>query len=226
MTISTSIMELFGQSPITPLEEHMDKVARCVKLLAPFMQAVRAGEWDKARELRDSIATIEREADNLKRELRLHLPKSLFMPIARTDLLEMITMQDRIANKTKDIAGIVLGRRMSLPESVWPRYEELMSVSMQTVGKAAEAIQELEQLLEAGFRGIEVKRVEEMIVDVDRLEHDSDDCQSQVYNAIFAIESELAPIDVVFLYRLVEWTGDIADKAQNVSGQLNVMIAR
>ena len=35
------------------------------------------------------------------------------MPVDRADVLELLTQQDRIANKAKDISGRVIGRQLS-----------------------------------------------------------------------------------------------------------------
>lgn len=103
---------LFGSSPIKPLQQHMASVQECVAQLLPYINAVLAGDWDAAASEQAKISQMEREADKLKRELRLNLPNSLFMPVSRRDLLEVLTMQDKIANKARSIAGLILGRKM------------------------------------------------------------------------------------------------------------------
>lgn len=89
--------------------------------MIPFFNHVFKGEWAEADAIRIEIRNLEREADELKREVRLQLPRGLFMPVERTDLLELITHQDKIANKAKDIAGRVIGREMVIPESIQKR---------------------------------------------------------------------------------------------------------
>jgi len=68
-------------------------------------------------EAKDRIFEREAEADRIKNELRLHLPKSLFMPVDRRDLLEVLHLQDTIANTAQDIAGLLVERQMSIPGS-------------------------------------------------------------------------------------------------------------
>ena len=50
--------------------------------------------------------------------IRLHLPRRLFLPVSRADLLELIEAQDKIVNKIKDISGLMLGRRMQFPADI------------------------------------------------------------------------------------------------------------
>jgi len=109
------LTNLFGRSPIKPLQEHMAKVYACVQQLKPLFDAVIANDQDTVAEARIKIAKLENEADELKWELRHHLPTGLFMPVDRRDLLEVLMMQDKIANQAKDIAGLIVGRHMTLP---------------------------------------------------------------------------------------------------------------
>jgi len=114
----TTITSLFGTSPVAPLQAHMASVQECINELVPFFKSVLKEDWTEAKVQQKKIAKLENEADKLKRKLRLHLPKSLFMPVSRRDLLEVLTMQDKIANKAKDIAGLIIGRKMTFPPEV------------------------------------------------------------------------------------------------------------
>ena len=48
----------------------------------------------------------------------MKLPRGLFLPIDRTDLLELVTQQDKLANYAKDIAGRMIGRQFGIPEEM------------------------------------------------------------------------------------------------------------
>ena len=108
------LANIFGSSPVMPLEKHVDIAYQCVKQLNPFFEAVVSDDWGKAAEFRDAIASLEHEADDLKKEIRMRLPQSLFMPVPRQDLLELLLVQDMMANRTKDVSGIVMGRNMQI----------------------------------------------------------------------------------------------------------------
>jgi predicted phosphate transport protein (TIGR00153 family) len=80
--------------------------------------------------------------------------------------------------------------------------------------------------VETGFSGKEIKIVAEMITKLDDIESDTDNLQAAIRRKIFAIEKELPAIEVVFLYKIIELTGDIADRAQAVGSRLQLMLAR
>lgn len=220
------ILNLFGRSPVRPLQEHMAKVSECVRVLEPFFEAVVAGDENRMRELQEKIARLENEADDLKHDLRLHLPRTLFMPVERRDLLEVLTMQDNIANRAKDLAGLVRGRKMSIPDVISSQYLEFVRRSIDACTQAEKTVNELDELVETGFSGTEVETVQKLISELDRVEKDTDQIQVDIRARLFEIERDLPPVDVMFLYRLIDWTGDIGDFSQRVGSRLQLLLAK
>jgi predicted phosphate transport protein (TIGR00153 family) len=226
MSLGSSIAGLFGRSPISPLQKHYDTVHRATEELGTFFKAAVAGDWDAARQAQQDISRLENEADAMKKEFRLNLPRSLFLPVPRADLLDMVSVQDRVANKAKDIAGLMLGRQMSPPEPLAKTMLEYLQTAINASAQAREAINELDELLETGFGGRESQLVETLIEELDRLEHVTDDQQIEIRAELFKLEEELPPVDVIFLYKIIDWIGDLADRAQKVGGYLHMLLAK
>lgn len=223
---TTPFLNLFGRSPVRPLEAHMSKVGLCVAALRPFFDAVFRDDWVTADAARETIVQLENDADALKRDLRLHLPKGLFLPVSRSDLLSLLNVQDRLANCAKDIAGIVLGRRMSFPPTTVQPFREFLSHCLDASQMADKAIHELDELFETGFSGSEIKVVEKMIEQLSRIEHETDSQQILLRQMLFGLESTLPPVDVMFLYHILEKTGELADRAQEIGNRLQILLAR
>ncbi|HCA90278.1 MAG: TIGR00153 family protein [Legionellaceae bacterium] len=221
-----SIFSMFGPSPIRPIEQHMCKVNQCVKQLTPFFLAVIAQDWCEAQKIKQSIDTLEQDADNIKRDLRLRLPIGLFLPVGRSDLLELLSAQDKIANRAEDIAELVVSRKMLIPASLATQVMTFLARCLDASEQACKAINELDDLLESGFRGSEVSIVEQMILKLEEIEQDSDAKLAMVRQAIIKLEQSLPAIDIMFLYKLVQWIDDLADYAQMVGGRLQILIAR
>ncbi len=180
----------------------------------------------KANQLRHQISEIEKDADTLKRNIRLKLPRGLFMPVDRTDMLELLTQQDKLANLSKDIAGRVIGRQLRMPPAMNTAFIAYVQRCLDAAAQARRVINELEELLETGFKGREVTLVAEMIHQLDVIEDDTDSMQIQLRQALMAVEQEYNPVDVMFLYKILEWVGEIADQAQRVGARLEVMLSR
>lgn len=204
----------------------MASVQDCISEMTPFINAVLDKDWITARKVQTKIAKLERKADKLKRELRLQLPSSLFMPVSRRDLLEILTMQDKIANKAKDIAGLMVGRKMVLPAKLGPQFKKFVKRSIDASMQAQKAINELDELVETGFKGRELKVVQSMIKKLDEIESDTDAIQIEIRDEVFKLEKKLQPVDVMFLYKTIEWIGGLADLSQRVGSRLQVLLAR
>ncbi|MCH9769491.1 MAG: TIGR00153 family protein [Gammaproteobacteria bacterium] len=225
MASQSGILAMFARSPIKPLEQHMNKALTCAQLLLPFIKAVTQADWTEAKAIQQQISQAEQEADSMKQDFRLHLPKNLFLPVARHDLLELLEQQDTIANVSRDIAGIMLGRRMSIPNEISMAFSQHIERSVDAATQATKAINELEELQESGFRGREVDLVATMIQKLNAIEKETDVIQIKLREQLFHLEKTLAPIDVMFLYKVIEQVGFLADTAQRVGSRLRMLTA-
>jgi predicted phosphate transport protein (TIGR00153 family) len=223
--MANMLANIFGSSPVQPLEKHMEIAYRCAKKLRPLFEAVIANDWDKAHEVRADIEALEHEADDVKKDIRLNMPKSLFMPVPREDLLELLLVQDKIANRTKDVSGVIIGRRMQIPESIAEKFVEFVDRNIDAAKQARKSVRELDELFTAGFRGAEVALLADMIEKLDQIETHTDEQQTILRGALFEIEKTLDPIDAVFLYDVISLTGEIADMAERVGRRLELLLS-
>ena len=224
--MSSVLLDLFGKSPIKPLQEHMDKVCHCAELLEQFLKASALNEWEEAARLQAQIVEAENEADEIKNSIRANLPKSVWMPFARSDIIELLTIQDRLANKAKDIAGLMLGRRIVFPEPLSAPVQDMYQLSMDAASKAKDAIGELDELLESGFSGKEIKLVQTLLDHLNEIENASDAAQIEVRATLMGLEAELPTVNVVFLYRIIDLIGDIADVSQRIGNRLLLLTSK
>jgi len=222
----SAFLAVFAKSPIKPIEEHIRKVLAASEQLLPFFTAVYNQDWVTAAEVRKTIVSLEKEADNLKRDISVHLPRGLFLPVARTDILQLVSQQDKIANKAKDISGRVLGRELAIPAPIQQEFHAYLQRCIDAVALASEAINELDELLETGFRGREVDLVIKMVEKIDEIEYDTDQMQVSLRKYVRKSETNMNPVDVMFLYSTLEWIGDLADNALRVGSRLEIMLAR
>ncbi len=168
---------------------------------------------------------LEHEADDLKKQLRAQLPKSLFMPVPRQDLLDLLLVQDRIANRARDVSWLVFGRQMEIPESIQRDFLAFVSRNVDAAKQARKSIRELDELYETGFRGAEAELVESLVNELDQIEDDTDVMQARIRAELFSIEKDLPPIDVMFLYRVIELTGEIGDMAERIGRRLELLLS-
>jgi hypothetical protein len=218
------IGNLFGQSPIRPMQQHMRAAAACARELLPLFEDMAAGRVEGLAAHREKIDRLEHEADDIKNEIRSHLPKRLFLAVERRDMLEILDFQDSIADVSQDIAELVDQRGMVLPPRLADPVLELVRRVLSACDQAERVIQELDDLVETGFAGREVGRVEEMIRELSRIESDTDELGERAQRELFAMEAELG-VSTVFWYQLIQLVARVADFAERVGNRLRLLIA-
>jgi predicted phosphate transport protein (TIGR00153 family) len=148
----------------------------------------------------------------------------LLLPIDRGDFIGILKSQDQIANTAKRLSNLVYYRKMQFPEQIAKSLLNFVQLGLDATKLAHNAIAELDQLVETGFSGNEAELVESMIVELDNLEKNTDDIQNNLRQELFLIENNLKPIDVIFLYRVIDWIAELADKAQQVGHKLEPLL--
>lgn len=226
MARSSYFTRIFGHSPFAPLQKHINSVVVCVNRLQPYFEAVFAGDWGEAARIQAEVVNLENTADDIKKELRMHLPTSLLMPVDRRDILETLDLQDKIANKARDITEVTLGRKMQFPEQIQTGYRNYLDRSIDATKQAQHAINELDELVITGFRGDEANRVKAMVQQLHNIERETDDMLMKLCAELYALEKDLPPVDVIFLYKILAWTGDLADSARSTGNRILLMLAK
>ena len=226
MVRSSTLTSLFGRSPFKPMQEHIRVVTQCAAQVPELFEALAAGDQDKVVAIKDRIYELESEADDIKNQLRAQLPKSLLLPVDRRDLLEVLDMQDSIADTAQDIAGLLFERPMEVPDNLREPLLALTRRCVDACDQAVKIIGDLDELVETGFRGRESDRVSEMVAELNKIETDTDDMGTELVRRLFAQEDEMKPVSVMFWYELIQWIGDLADYAEKVGNRLRLLLAR
>jgi predicted phosphate transport protein (TIGR00153 family) len=226
MAQKSTIPMLFGKSPFKALQTHMREVVDCARDVRPLIQALADSDQAEVDKVKNRIFEREAKADEIKNELRLHLPKSLFMPVDRRDLLEILHLQDTIANRAQDIAGLLFERKMTIPPFMQEPLIALTARCIDTCEYSLSVIEELDELLALGFRGREAEKVNDMLTELNDIEDETDELGIALARALFEHEDEMKPVSVMMWYQLIEWIGDLADYAEKVGDRLRLLIAK
>jgi hypothetical protein len=202
----------------------MQAASECARAILPVLEAMASGDMDALDEGRKTVDELEHRADELKHEIRRHLPKRLFMAVERRDMLEILDNQDSIADVAQDIAELADMRSMRVPEALREPLLELVRRVVSTCEHAQRIVNELDELLETGFGQRESARVEAMIADLGRQESETDSLAEDALRVIFNMEDELG-VGTYFWYEMINWIGDMADYAERVGNRLLLLIA-
>ncbi|MCF6300696.1 MAG: TIGR00153 family protein [Proteobacteria bacterium] len=220
------ILDMLGRSPVAPLQEHIKIACKAAALLPDLFKAANKKDWQLVEELAEKIRTFENLADDAKMSIRSNMPKSLFMPVPRQDLLELVLVQDKIANLSKKISGMVRIRKMQIPTAIYDDFIVFVERCVDATKKAKQSVNELDELYETGFRGAEVEVVEKLIGTLDRIETETDDMQTDLQAKLYVMENDLPPVEVIFFYTMIDLVGDVANMAERVGRRLELLLAK
>ena len=224
--IANPIMQLFAHSPFTPMQEHLRVVLSCANEVPGLMKVFFVKDKAGLEAIRKRIFELENEADRIKNELRSHLPKSIFMAVDRRDLLDILDMQDSIADVAQDIAGMLVVRELECPEAIQAPLMALVERSVEACNRLGEIMEEFDTLVEHGFRGPESEKVLMMIDDLNKIETDTDEKGMQFTKQLFAHEQEFNPVSVILWLRIGRLIGDLANFAERTGNRHRLLIAR
>ena len=226
MVIKNPLMQLFGQSPFKPLQEHFRVVLECANQVPDLLIAAQKEDAEKVEEMRNRIYALENEADDIKNELRSHLPKTMFLPVDRRELLVILDFQDSIADTAQDIAGMMVVRDMKLPE---PMHGPLLTLTQRCVdacNQLGKIMEEMDELVGTGFRGAEADKVMYMIDELNKIETDTDQHAVSLMKLLFENEDEIGAVSTVMWDRIIHWVGDLANFAERAGNRHRLLLAR
>ncbi len=187
-----TIAKLFGRSPFVPLQTHMDRVAQCMDRIPDIFEASKAGDRQRVEELAAEISKLEHKADVVKNDIRNHLPKGMFLPVDRGNLLEILSIQDDIADKAENIGVLLTLKPLQMVGEFKSDFKAFLHKNIEAFESAQAVIQQLDELLESGFGGAEAQKVNEMVEDVALKEHEADLIQRQLLKGLYANEDKLS----------------------------------
>jgi len=217
---------LFAKSPFGPLVEHMAAVKRCVDLLKPTFEAVIAQDYARVEELAKQISEEEHKADIIKNEIRNHLPKSIFLPVSRSDILSFLKEQDSIADDAEDVGVLLTLRKTRLPSGLRDDLFAFLDKVLETFELTVQVNREIKVLMESSFGAAEVEKVLDMVNKIGHAEWETDTFQFRLAQNMFQMEEELSPGDIIVLLNVFRQVARLADHAQNVGDLLRLMISK
>ncbi len=218
------LTKIFAKSPFEPLYQHMLKVNECVTLVKPLMDALLANNQDEVEVIAKRIFKAEHDADMVKKEIRNNLPKGIFLPVNRGDILNYLREQDKMADSAEDLAVLVTLRKMAVPEELRENLQILVEKVLLTCETAMHISSEIKLLAETSFGGVEAQKVMDAIEELKLDEFEADKAQMKLAKKMFSIEAQLDPVSIMMWMNIFKELGSLANHAENLGDNLRMML--
>ncbi|RMG67366.1 MAG: TIGR00153 family protein [Calditrichaeota bacterium] len=216
--------KLFTRSPFAPMQSHMEKVANCVEQLGELYNAFTAGDYDRMAQLAEEISELEHMADLTKNEIRNSLPKGIFLAINRGDLLEILALQDTLADKAEDIAVLLTLKELKPVPEIKDELKPFLDKNMEAFRMSHRIVRELDELLETSFGGKEAEKVNEMVEQVAYMEHEADVMQRQLLKKLFSMDDTLHYSDFILWINILQGIAALGNLSEKLANRIRMLL--
>ena len=219
-----TLARLFGRSPFAPLQTHMDRVAACVQQLVPLFEALAQQDYPRVEAISKEISKLEHDADLTKNDIRNHLPSGLFLPIAKASLLEILSLQDNIADCAEDVAVLLTFSNLEILPLFATEFQAFLQKNLETFEKGYAIIKEMGELLESSFGGTEAAKVSRMVEEVAFKEHEADLLQATLLKKMFQQSGSMSTPTFFLWMKVIEELASLSDESEKLANRVRMTL--
>lgn len=212
------------KSPFKPLQNHMALAVQCAQRMPHLIELTLAGDKDALEKQRAEIHKLEDEADGLKEEIRARVPPSVYLPVSRGALLDVLEFQEEIADTARDVANLLAGLAIDIPQATSGLLSTVSQQSAETCDTAGQMISMLSDLVETGFEGPDVDRINDKMDEVVAKENKVDETELTLNRTLFENRDAMDPVSLVYLHKLVGMIADLSNHADELCTRTRLLI--
>lgn len=216
----STIGKLFGRSPFGQIQQHMDQVSKCIHKMSEAIDVVKAGRFQELERFSVEVSQLEHQADQIKDDIRGRLLKRVFMPINRSEVLEILSLQDSLADTAEDICKVLTLKSLPMPEDLKQDFDQFVEHNLQAFNIVANVIGQLDELIESGFGGVEAERIRGLAKDAAFAEHQADLIQLQLLKKIYAHDGDMTVGEFHLWMRLTRLLSRISNVSENLANRI------
>lgn len=215
---------LSDRTPMRGLLEHYGELEKGMGLIQDSMECyITGGLCRDFTSLRDEVDAVEDRADKIKRSIRNHIPRGLFMAVDRTLFLTYTRSQDNILDAGQESLNWLAMRKVEIPVEFQRKFVDY-------IDEVAKTVTLLKPALEATVDFVEGKGT----LDRESTKQTHRNVRYQ-HKTIFKMEQQLTRDlynsdmefkDTYQLLHFVECLEDMSHNAEHCADMLRAMIAR
>lgn len=216
--------KLFSRAPFDLLELHMEKVLACLLKLDEVLKIFEDTELSKLESFAETVSELEHEADLIKNDIRSSLPKSYLFSVDRANFLEILAVQDDLADVAEEIANLLTIKPLPVPPEIKADLDFYKNKNMEAVWDVKEIVFSFEELLEASFGGPIATKIQTKIEQTAYKEHESDLLKRKLLKSLFNISTTLSTPDFYLWMHLIEAIGRISHASEKLALRIGMLL--
>ena len=213
------------KSPVELLREHAQTTKKASEFILPTLEAFLSENTEVLSTISKRVDQLERNADDLKVQIRESYSKLKFVYFDRVDVLTILQQEDAVIDAIDDFAKYVMLNTLEKPLD-----EELANLLFQLAGEASQAIdvmfksvEGLILVVESSFSPKSLQDEEKEVLEVEDLEASTDKTSIEIGKRLFSMKNSIHPVDLFFLEKVVRLLARIADHAENVVERIRMI---
>ena len=216
--------KLFIKTPFVSLQSHMAKVELCMSLLKEIMHGLDIESLDTLQEKAKQIVDYEYEADLIKNEIRKNLPRSVLFLVDRSQFLELVTLQDDLADVAEDIANLITIKKLTIDKEHHQFLLDLFEKNLESFDLVRKLVLCLEGLVESSFGGKVAQKAKAKVDLLALKEHESDHAKQNLLRTIFERGEKLSTPDFYLWMRLIDDIQGISHFCEKIAIRMGMML--
>ena len=215
---------MFMTSPFEGLQEHAEKVKECSWAFQQAIECYFSPKCKTFEEFRDEVAQLESEADAIKRRIRGHIPKRTMTPVSTFLIFRYLKQQDSVLDAVEDTLDWISYRsETKIPAELEKDFALLVNAVIDPIEKLVSMVTEAREY----FKSYSEKQravVKNIIHTLHQQEREVDKFEDIIKRKVFNMEIDA--VTIIYLVRLTEIIGSIADHAQNAGDMMSAMLSK
>ena len=205
------------------ITEHFSLVVETVNQLIPLFDAAKTGDWQKVEEVCREVDGLETLADGMHNDAVVAISQGAFFSGMRDDFLQLMELDDEIADAAKDAAKILAELPME-PQAFLILYEETSATLNDFFTQIQSAVNILQESIKFLESDAEIAVSKALLVE--RAEEEGDDVGDRLIKCIFAHKANLEVLTLLQLRDFVLKLDEIADAAEDASDEVIAIISK
>ncbi|MBN2014291.1 MAG: DUF47 domain-containing protein [Candidatus Altiarchaeota archaeon] len=216
MTLFNLISVLAGEQEketIRLINEHADMTYKVVYEFKNAFDAFEEGNYKELGKQVENTCNLESMADDLRRKIEENMYSGAFLPGSRSLILNFVEMVDEIADAAQDAAKMLVfleGRKM--PKNILPLIKMEIDAGLDTIDVLRRSV-------------IDMANIADMRSAIERIrskEHEADEIENKAYSLLYKKVED--GILALLLSKLVEYSGNISDRAEDATDALSLIL--
>lgn len=213
-----------GRSPLDGLMEHFAQIEASMTIIHDSLLCYIGGgsTCKDFQVLKDELDQLEDKADKIKRNIRNHLPRGVFMAVDKTLFLNYTRAQDNILDSAQDALDWLNIHTVTIPKPLRESGLSLVEAAIKSVELLKPALEGTIGLVHTDIA--DRQAVKESFRAVRNQHNQVRKLKSRLFGELFRAEMEFK--EVFQLLHFFEYMHDMSHNAESCADILRAMIAR